>query len=94
MYCYLRRLEILISLLLEFGINFLHLQPLLKRRPGDADHISDTDRFEQSRVRQLISRGAANAQNGCDIAYSVCSALCGLLFFRSIVVHNNFLSVC
>ena len=81
-------------LLFDFVIKPFNLHPCLKGLPGDADHIANSNCLEQSRIHQLISRSAADAQNGCDIAYRIGSALCGLHFFRSVVVHNNFLSIC
>ena len=52
-----------------------HLQPILKGLPGDADHVADTDRLEQSRVGEFIGRSAADTENGCDVIHGVCSAL-------------------
>ena len=39
---------------------FLHLQPILKGLPGDADHIADANRLERSGVDELIGRSAAD----------------------------------
>ena len=57
--------------------------PLIQfRRPaplpsatGDADHIADADRLEQSGVGEFIGRSAADTKNGCDVIHGVCSAL-------------------
>lgn len=57
-----------------------HLQPALKGLPGDADHVADEDRLEQSRVGKFIGRSAADTENGCDVIHGVCSAL-GRPFF-------------
>ena len=35
-------------------LNILHLQPILKEFSGDADHVADADRLEQSGVGELI----------------------------------------
>ena len=56
-------------------INVLHLQPILKGLSGDADHVADADRLEQSGVCEFIGRSAADTENGCDVIYGVCSAL-------------------
>ena len=58
----------------------LHLQPVLKGLPGDADHVTDADRLEQSGVGEFIGRGAANTENDCDVIHGVCPAL-GRPFF-------------
>ena len=47
----------------------LRLQPVLKGLPGDAD------RLECSGVGELIGRGAADTENGCDVIHGVCPAL-------------------
>ena len=59
-----------------------HLQPILKGLPGDADHVADADRLEQSGVGEFIGRSAANTEDGCDVIHGVCSAL-GRPFFVS-----------
>ena len=43
--------------------------------PGDADHVADADRLEQSGVGEFIGRSAADTKNGCDVIHGVCSAL-------------------
>ena len=58
----------------------LRLQPILKGLPGDADHVADADRLEQSWVCEFIGRSAADTENGCDVIHGVCSAL-GRPFF-------------
>ena len=58
----------------------LRLQPILKGLPGNADHVADADRFEQSGVGEFIGRSAADTENGCDVIHGVCSAL-GRPFF-------------
>ena len=58
----------------------LRFQPILKRLPGDADHVADTDCLEQSGVGEFIGRSAADTENGCDVIHGVCSAL-GRPFF-------------
>lgn len=58
----------------------LHLQPIFKELPGDADHVADADRFEQSGVGEFIGRGAADTENGRDVIHGVYSAL-GRAFF-------------
>ena len=56
-------------------VQTLRLQPILKGLPGDADHIADADRLEQSGVGEFIGRSAADTKNGCDVIHGVCSAL-------------------
>ena len=63
-----------------FVFQFLHLQPILKGLPGDADHVADADRLEQSGVGEFIGRGAADTENGCNVIHGVCSTL-GRPFF-------------
>ena len=62
-------------MLVLFLLDFFHLQPILKGLPGDADHVADADRLEQSGVGELIGRSAADTENGCDVIHGVCSAL-------------------
>lgn len=66
--------------LLHLVVQPLCLQPILKGLPGDADHIADADRFEQSGVGEFIGQSAADTENGCDVIHGVCSAL-GRSFF-------------
>ena len=66
--------------LFRFVVQSLCLQPILKGLPGDADHIADADRFEQSGVGEFIGRSTADTENGCDVIHGVCSAL-GRPFF-------------
>ena len=66
--------------LFHFVVQPLRLQPILKGLSGDADHVADADRLEQSGVGEFIGRGAADTENGCDVIHSVCSAL-GRPFF-------------
>lgn len=66
--------------LFRFVVQPLRLQPILKGLPGDADHVADADRLEQSRVGEFIGRSAADTENGCDVIHGVCSAL-GRPFF-------------
>ena len=49
----------------------LHLQPILKGLSGDADHVADADRLEQSGVCEFIGRSAADTENGCDVIHGV-----------------------
>ena len=63
----------------------LRFQPVLKGLPGDADHVADADRLEQSGVGEFIGRSAADTENGCDVIHGVCSAL-GHPFF--VGAHN------
>lgn len=62
-------------MLVLFLLDFLHLQPILKGLPGDADHVADADRLERSGVGEFIGRGAADTENGCDVIHGVCPAL-------------------
>lgn len=66
--------------LFRFVVQPLHLQPVLKGLPGDADHVANADRLEQSRVCEFIGRSAADTENSCDVIHGVCSAL-GRSFF-------------
>ena len=50
-------------------------RPALKGLPGNADHVADADRLEQSGVGEFIGRSAADTKNGCDVIHGVCSAL-------------------
>lgn len=69
------------SALTHFHILFLlHLQPIFKGLSGDADHVADADRLEQSGVDEFIGRSAADTENGCDVIHGACSAL-GRPFF-------------
>ena len=71
-----------------------HLQPILKGLPGDADHVADTDRLEQSRVGEFIGRSAADTENGCDVIHGVCSALGRSLFVGCVGAHKIILHLC
>ena len=66
--------------LLHLVVQPLRLQPVLKGLPGDADHVADADRLEQSGVGELIGRSAADTENDRDVIHSVCPAL-GRPFF-------------
>ena len=66
--------------LFRFVVQPLRLQPILKGLSGDADHVADADRLEQSGVGEFIGRSAADTKNGCDVIHGVCSAL-GRPFF-------------
>ena len=55
--------------LFRFVVQPLRLQPILKGLSGDADHVADADRLEQSGVGEFIGRGAANTENGCDVIH-------------------------
>ena len=66
--------------LLHLIVQPFRLQPILKGLPGDADHVADADRLEQSGVGEFIGRSAANTEDGCDVIHGVCSAL-GRPFF-------------
>ena len=59
----------------RFVVQPLHLQPILKGLSGDADHVVNADRLEQSGVSEFIGRSAADTENGCDVIHGVCSAL-------------------
>lgn len=71
----------------------LRLQPILKGLPGDADHVADADRLEQSGVGELIGRSAADTENGCDVIHGVCPAL-GRPFFVGRVGAHRLTSLC
>ena len=73
--------------LFRFVVQPLHLQPILKGLPGDADHVADADRLEQSGAGEFIGRGAANTENGCDVIHGVCSALGHPFFVGCAGVH-------
>ena len=75
-------------------IFFLHLQPLLKGLPGDADHVADADRLERSGVGELIGRGAADTENSCDVIHGVCSALGRSFFVGGVGAHKIILHLC
>ena len=64
----------------RFVVQALAFQPILKGLPGDADHLADADRLEQSGVGELIGRSAADTENGYDVIHGVCPAL-GRPFF-------------
>ena len=66
----------------------LHLQPVLKGLPGDADHVTDADRLEQSGVGEFIGRGAANTENDCDVIHGVCPALGRPFFVGHVGAHK------
>ena len=66
--------------LFRFVVQPLHLQPILKGLPGDADHVADADRLERTGVGELIGRSTADTENGCDVIHGVCSTL-GRPFF-------------
>lgn len=76
-----------------FVIQSFHLQPILKGLPGDADHVADADRLEQSGVGELIGRSAADTENGCDVIHGVCPAL-GRPFFIGRVGAHRLTSLC
>ena len=73
--------------------SLLHLQPILKGLSGDADHVADADRLEQSRGGELIGRSAADTENGCDVIHGVCPAL-GRPFFVGRVGAHRLTSLC
>lgn len=60
---------------LRFLVQSFHLQPILKGLSGDADHVANADRLEQSGVGEFIGRAAADTENGCDVIHGVCPAL-------------------
>lgn len=80
-------------MLVLFLLDFFHLQPILKGLPGDADHVADADRLEQSRVGEFIGRSAADTENGCDVIHGVCPAL-GHPFFVGRVGAHRLTSLC
>lgn len=77
--------------LFRFVVQPLRLQPILKGLSGDADHVADADRLEQSGVCEFIGRSAADTENGCDVIHGVCSAL-GRAFF--VGAHKIILHLC
>lgn len=79
--------------LLHFVVQSLRLQPILKGLPGDADHVADADRLEQSGVGELIGRSAADTENGYDVIHGVCPAL-GRPFFVGRVGAHRLTSLC
>ena len=62
--------------ILLWRLLFLHLQPILKGLPRDAD------RLEQLRVGELIGRAVADTENGCNTILVVYSMLGHLLFLE------------
>ena len=68
------------TIFINLNFYFLHLHLILKGLSGDADHVADADRLEQSGVGEFIRRSAADTENDCDVIHSVCSAL-GRPFF-------------
>ena len=79
--------------LLHLIVQPLRLQPVLKGLSGDANHVADADRLEQSGVGEFIGRSAADTENGCDVIHGVCSAL-GCSFFVGGVVLIRLSSIC
>lgn len=80
--------------LFVFIFSFLHLQPILKGFPGDADHVADADRLERSGVGELIGCSAADTENGCDVIHGVCSALGRSFFVGFVGAHKIILHLC
>lgn len=80
--------------LFVFIFSFLHLQPILKGLPGDADHVTDADRLECSGVGEFIGRSAADTENGCDVIHSVCPALGRSFFVGCVGAHKIILHLC
>lgn len=80
--------------LLHLVVQPLRPQPVLKGLPGDADHVADADRLEQSGVSEFIGRGAANTENGCDVIHGVCSALGCSFFVGGVGAHKIILHLC
>ena len=72
----------------------LHLQPILKGLPGDANHVADADRLECSGVGEFIGRSAADTENGCDVIHGVCPALGRPFFVGRIGAHKIILPLC
>lgn len=72
----------------------LHLQPILKGLPGDADHVADADRLERSGVCELIGRSTADTENSCDVIHSVCSASGRSFFVGCVGAHKIILHLC
>ena len=79
--------------LFRFVVQPLRLQPILKGLSGDADHVADADRLEQSGVGEFIGRGAADTENGCDVIHGVCPAL-GRPFSLGVLVLIRLSSIC
>ena len=52
------------TIFINLNFYFLHLHLILKGLSGDADHVADADRLEQSGVGEFIGRGAADTENG------------------------------
>ena len=65
--------------LFYFVVQPLHLQPILKGLPGDANHVADTDRLEQAGVGEFIGRSAADTENGA-MSFTVYVLLWGVPF--------------
>ena len=63
------------TIFINLNFYFLHLHLILKGLSGDADHVANADRLEQSGVGEFIGRSAADTENGCDVIHGVCSAL-------------------
>ena len=80
--------------LFRFVVQPLRLQPILKGLSGDADHVADADRLEQSGVGEFIGRGAADTENGCDVIHGVCSALRRSFFVGYVGAHKIILHLC
>ena len=80
--------------LFRFVVQPLHLQPILKGLPGDADHVADADCLEQSGVGEFIGRSAADTENGCDVIHGVCSALGRTFFVGCVGAHRIILPLC
>ena len=76
--------------LFSFFVQPLRLQPIFKGLPGNADHVADADRLEQSGVCEFIGRSAADTENGCDVIHGVCSALGRSFFVGCVVVSSIF----
>ena len=80
--------------LLHLVVQPLRLQPVLKGLSGDANHVADADRLECSGVGELIGRGAADTENGCDVIHGVCSALGRTFFVGCVGAHKIILHLC
>ena len=80
--------------LLHLVVQPLRLQPILKGLPGDANHVADADRLEQSGVGEFIGRSAADTENGCDVIHGVCPALGRPFFVGRIGAHKIILPLC
>ena len=81
-------------MLVLFLLDFLHLQPILKGLPGDADHVADAYRLKRSGVGELIGRSAADTENGGDVIHGVCSALGRSFFVGCVGAHRIILPLC